>query len=69
MKTLERVARRLDPRRSVAARLLFAFFLTSFIPATVFMIVFSRRLTDIQESSSQHLSAVKMAEAAIRMNQ
>ncbi|MGH9364852.1 MAG: ATP-binding protein [Thermoanaerobaculia bacterium] len=43
MKTLERVWRRLDPRRSVAARLLLAFFLTLFIPAAVFMIVFERR--------------------------
>lgn len=69
MKMFERVARRLDPRRSVAARLLFAFFLTSFIPALVFMFVFVRRLSDLQESSSQSLSAVKVAEAAIRINQ
>ena len=69
MKTFERVARRLDPRRSVAARLLFAFFLTSFIPASVFMFVFSRRLSDLQESSLQRLSTVKVAEAAIRINQ
>jgi signal transduction histidine kinase len=69
MKTLERVARRLDPRRSVAGRLLFAFFLTSFIPAAVFMFVFARRLSDLQESSLQRLSAVKVAEAGIRIDQ
>ena len=69
MKTLERLVRRLDPRRSVAARLLFAFFLTSFIPAAVFMFVFARRLSDLQESSLQRLSYVKVAEAPIRIRQ
>jgi signal transduction histidine kinase/HAMP domain-containing protein len=69
MKAIEGVAKRLDPRRSVAARLLLAFFLTSFIPGAVFVFVLERRLTDLQESSVQRLSAVKVAEAAIRIKQ
>ena len=69
MKALEGVARRLDPRRSVAARLLLAFLLTSLVPGAVFVFVLQRRLTDLQDSSLQRLSAVKVAEAAVRLNQ
>jgi signal transduction histidine kinase len=69
MKLIERLRKRLDPRRSVAARLLLAFALLWFVPAVVFVIVLERRLTDLQESSSQRLSAVKVAEASIRIGQ
>jgi signal transduction histidine kinase/HAMP domain-containing protein len=69
MKAIERFAKRLDPRRSVAARLLVAFGLLWLVPSAVFVFVLERRLTDLQETSSQRLEAVKVAEAAIRIGQ
>ena len=68
MKSLPALAR-LDPRRSVAARLLLAFFVTSVVPGAVFVIVLERRLTDLQEMSVGRLTAVKVAEAGIRNQQ
>jgi signal transduction histidine kinase len=62
-------AKRLDPRRSLAARLLLAFLFTSFLPGAVFLFLLDRRLTDLQESSLQRRSIAKVAEAAIRINQ
>src|SRR5262249_53390797 len=69
MKGIADLARRIDPRRSVAARLLLAFLLTSLIPGALFVLVLERRLTDLHESSVDRLSAVQKAEAAIRINQ
>ena len=69
MKSIKSFAKRLDPRRSIASRLLLLFFLTSLIPGALFILVLERRLTDLQESSVQRLAAVRVADAAIRIKQ
>ncbi|MGH9317835.1 MAG: ATP-binding protein [Thermoanaerobaculia bacterium] len=57
LKAFAHLRRTLDPRRSVAARLLFGFFLAFLIPATVFVFLLERRLTDLQGNSVERLTA------------
>jgi signal transduction histidine kinase len=63
----ERLWRRLDPRRSVAARLLVGFCLAFLLPGGVFLFLIQRRLTDLQRASSNQIAGVRVAEAAARM--
>ena len=65
----EGLRRRLDPRVSIAARLLFGFFLAFFLPGALFVFLIDRRLTAIQAASSGQIAAVRAAEFEMRMAQ
>jgi signal transduction histidine kinase/HAMP domain-containing protein len=65
----ERLRRRLDPRASIAARLLFGLFLAFFLPGALFVFLIDRRLTDLQTASAQQVAAVRAAEFEMRMAQ
>ncbi len=65
----ERFWRRLDPRRSVAARLLLGFSLAFLLPATVFVVLIQRRLAAVEASSGEQVAAVRVAEASTRLTQ
>ena len=65
----ERLWRRLDPRRSVGARLLVAFVLAFLLPAGVFLFLVQRRLTELQTQSQEQVAALRVSEAGIRMAQ
>jgi signal transduction histidine kinase/HAMP domain-containing protein len=69
LKALARLWRTLDPRRSVAARLLFIFFLAFLIPTTVFVFLLERRLTDLHGNSIERLVAVRRAQASMQIRQ
>jgi len=69
LKAFARLWRTLDPRRSVAARLLFIFFLAFLIPTTVFVFLLERRLTDLHGNSIERLVAVRRAQASMQMRQ
>ena len=66
---LERLWRRLDPRASIGARLLFGFFLAFLLPAALFVFLIDRRLTALQAASSRQVAAVRAAEFQMRMAQ
>ncbi len=68
-RALVRLRRKVDPRRSVAARLLFAFFLAFLIPGMVFVFLLAGRLTDVQDNSAQQFAAAQLAEASMRLQQ
>jgi signal transduction histidine kinase len=63
----ERLWRRLDPRRSVAARLLLGFCAVFLLPGGVFLVLIQKRLTDLQEASANQVAGVRVAEAAARV--
>jgi len=65
----ERFWRRLDPRTSVAARLLFGFFLAFLLPGTLFVLLIQKRLSGLQTASSEQVAAVRVAETEIRLAQ
>jgi len=65
----ERFWRRLDPRTSIAARLLFGFFLAFLLPASLFVLLIHKRLSALQTASSEQVAAVRVAEAEMRMAQ
>ncbi len=61
--------RRLDPRKSIAARLLFGFFLAFFLPGSLFVFLIQKRLSALQTASSDQVAAVRVAEVRMRMVQ
>lgn len=61
--------RRLDPRRSVGARLLLAFSLAFLLPASVFVFLIQRRLTALQDASIAQVAGLRVSEAAMRVAQ
>ncbi len=65
----EGLRRRLDPRASIAARLLFGFFLAFFLPGALFVFLIDRRLTNLQTASSRQIAAVRAAEFEMLMAQ
>jgi signal transduction histidine kinase len=66
---LEGFWRRLDPRKSVAARLLFGFFLAFLLPGSVFVFLMEKRLTALAGASSDQVAAVRVSEVQMRMAQ
>jgi signal transduction histidine kinase len=60
---------RLDPRRSIRARLLFGFFLAFFIPGSLFVFLLQRRLRDLRSSSVERLAAERVADATLRISE
>ncbi len=65
----ERIWRRFDPRRSIAARLLIAFFLAFLLPGSVFVLLIQRRLSELQTAAAAQVGAVRVAEADMRLSQ
>jgi len=65
----ERFWRRLDPRRSVAARILLGFSLAFLLPGSVFVLLIQRRLSAVESSSAEQVAAVRIAEASARLAQ
>ena len=61
--------RRLDPRKSIAARLLFGFFLAFLLPGSVFVFLMQRRLTALEADSAEQVAAVRVSEAEMRVEQ
>ncbi|HEY2796390.1 MAG TPA: ATP-binding protein [Thermoanaerobaculia bacterium] len=65
----ERFWRRLDPRRSVTARLLFGFSLAFLLPGSLFVLLIQRRLSTVEASSAEQVAAVRITEASARLAQ
>src|SRR5499427_2022812 len=61
--------RRFDPRASIAARLLFGFFLAFLLPGALFVFLLDERLSAIQGASARQVAAVRTAEFEMRMAQ
>ncbi|HEU5249102.1 MAG TPA: ATP-binding protein, partial [Thermoanaerobaculia bacterium] len=61
--------RRLDPRSSVASRLLLGFFLAFCIPGAAFVFLLERRLSELERVSVKQLAAVRVADAVQRIEQ
>jgi signal transduction histidine kinase/HAMP domain-containing protein len=69
MTPVARLWRSLDPRRSLAARLLWGSFLAFFIPGTVFVVLLVNQLRALEESAAHVFAASREAEAAMRLRQ
>ncbi|HTY42171.1 MAG TPA: ATP-binding protein [Thermoanaerobaculia bacterium] len=65
----ERFWRRLDPRASIAARLLVGFFLAFLLPGALLVFLIAKRLTGLQTASAEQVAAVRIAEFQMRMAQ
>jgi len=65
----ERFWRRLDPRRSVTARLLLGFSLAFLLPGGLFLLLIQRRLAAVESSSAEQVAAVRVAESGMRLAQ
>ncbi len=59
----------LDPRRSLAARLLFGLFLAFLIPGAVFVFLLERRLEDLRGTSLDQFAAIRRAQTSIQLQQ
>ena len=61
--------RRLDPRSSVASRLLLGFFLAFCIPGGLFVFLLERRLSELEDFSARQLAQVRIGSLTRRMAQ
>jgi len=59
--------RRLDPRRSIASRLLLGFLLAFCIPGAAFVILLEQRLTELEHASGRQLAAIRISDALRRL--
>ena len=64
-----RLRRALSPRRSLAARLLFGFFLAFLIPGALIVFILMRRLNELKNNSVEQLTAVRVAQASMQIRQ
>ncbi|MFN2634162.1 MAG: ATP-binding protein [Thermoanaerobaculia bacterium] len=64
-----RLRRALSPRRSLAARLLFGFFLAFLIPGALIVFILVRRLNELKNNSVEQLTAVRVAQASMQIRQ
>jgi signal transduction histidine kinase len=69
MTLLMRLARRLDPRRRLAARLLLALFLAFALPGALLVFLLDRRLAAVEESAAARVSAARLAQETMRLEQ
>jgi signal transduction histidine kinase len=69
MTLLTRLARRLDPRRRLAARLLLALFLAFALPGALLVFLLDRRLAAVEESAAARVSAARLAQETMRLEQ
>jgi signal transduction histidine kinase/HAMP domain-containing protein len=61
--------RKLDPRSSVASRLLLGFLLAFCIPGGAFVFLLEQRLSELENASAQQLAGIRVSEALGRMSQ
>ena len=61
--------RRLDPRSSVAARLVVGLLLAFCIPGSAFVFLLERRLTELERSSARELAGIRVSDALARVSQ
>jgi signal transduction histidine kinase len=61
--------RRLDPRRSVASRLLLGFLLAFCIPGGAFVFLLEHRLSDLERGSARQLAGIRVSDAIGRLSQ
>ncbi len=64
-----RLRRTLSPRRSLAARLLFGFFLAFLIPGALIVFILMRQLSELKDNSVQQLTAARVAQASVQIQQ
>jgi signal transduction histidine kinase/HAMP domain-containing protein len=69
VKASSRLRHALSPRRSLAARLLFGFFLAFFIPGSLIVFVLVRRLSELKDNSVEQLTAVRSAQSTMQIKQ
>ena len=69
MKGYARLRLALSPRRSLAARLLFFFFLAFFIPGALIVFILVRRLSELKNNSVGQLTAVRFAQSTMQITQ
>src|SRR5215469_4602409 len=67
--SLSRARTRLDPRRSVAARLLFGLFLAFLIPGVVLVMLLEQRVAELREASLERFVGVRRAQASRQLQQ
>jgi len=61
--------RKLDPRSSVASRLLLGFLLAFCIPGSAFVFLLEQRLSELQRGSARQLEGIRVADALGRLSQ
>jgi signal transduction histidine kinase/HAMP domain-containing protein len=61
--------RKLDPRSSVASRLLLGFLLAFCIPGGAFVFLLEQRLSDLERGSARQLAGIRVSDALGRMSQ
>ncbi|MGH9366692.1 MAG: ATP-binding protein [Thermoanaerobaculia bacterium] len=69
MSSFERLWRRLDPRQRLAARLLLALFLAFALPGAILIFLLERRLAAVEEASEARVSAARLAQETMRLQQ
>ncbi|MEO8431935.1 MAG: GAF domain-containing protein, partial [Acidobacteriota bacterium] len=69
MTALSRLRGVFYPKRSLAARILFGFFLAFFIPGALIVFVLVRRLSELKNNSVEQLSAVRRAQSSMQIRQ
>jgi signal transduction histidine kinase/HAMP domain-containing protein len=61
--------RKLDPRSSVASRLLLGFLLAFCIPGGAFVFLLEQRLSELERGSARQLAGIRVSDALARMSQ
>ncbi|HEY3170567.1 MAG TPA: hypothetical protein VGK08_06155, partial [Thermoanaerobaculia bacterium] len=61
--------RRLDPRSSVASRLLLGYFLAFCIPGAAFVFLLEKRLSQLEHASARELATIRISDAVVRLTQ
>jgi signal transduction histidine kinase len=69
LSALRTLWRKLDPRSSVASRLLLAFLLAFCIPGGAFVFLLEQRLSELERGSARQLEEIRVADALGRMSQ
>ena len=69
MSALRKLWRKLDPRSSVASRLLLGFLLAFCIPGGAFVFLLERRLSELERGSARQLEGIRVTDALGRMSQ
>jgi signal transduction histidine kinase len=61
--------RRLDPRVSVASRLLLGFLLAFCVPGAAFVFLLEQRLSDLEHASARELAGIRVSDAVTHLKQ
>jgi signal transduction histidine kinase/HAMP domain-containing protein len=69
MTVFSRLRRALSPRRSLAARLTFLFFLFFLVPGSLIVFILVRRLNELKNNSVQQLTAVRLAQTSMQVRE